>query len=72
MILETQEEKDAFEFICKLADERTNRICNDLPKEYVKKFQGLQVESSNTDGNKFLRQVTMDFDIIHWLKKQIK
>ena len=73
MILETKQEQDAFEFVCKLADELTDRRgCNDLPKEDVEKFKDLQVESSDTDGIKFLRQANMDFDIIHWLKKQVK
>jgi hypothetical protein len=73
MILETQEEKDAFAFVCKLADERTDRICNDLDKEYLEKFKNLKAESYDPYEKKTIeRPMTMDFDVIHWLKRQIR
>ena len=73
MILETKEEKEAFEFICNLASELTDRRgCNDLDLDDKNKFCHLIIQSSDTNGDKFFRKVTMDFDVIQWLRGQIK
>lgn len=71
MILETQEEKDAFKFVCGLASQATDRICNDLEKDDSKKFGHLKVETED-DGKIVMRNIEMDFDIIHWLQSQVK
>ena len=70
MILETQEEKDAFEFVCKLASMATDRVCNDLEKEDMKKFGHLLVDTDD-EGKIVQRKIYLDFDVIHWLKKQV-
>jgi hypothetical protein len=71
MILESQDEKNAFEFVCKLADLATDRICNDLNIEDRIKFNHLLVETDD-EGNIIMRNITMDFDVIYWLKNQVK
>lgn len=71
MILETQDEKNAFNFVCGLADMATDRGCNDLEKEDEEKFKHLLVETDD-GGKTVMRPITMDFDVIHWLKKQKK
>ena len=73
MILETEDEKNAFEFVCRLADMATDRVCNDLNKEDYDKFKHLEVETTEMPENKvIMRNITMDFDVLHWLKKQVK
>jgi len=74
MILETKEEKDAFEFICKLASELTDkRGCNDLEKEDLEKFKNLSVKSEDIiDKTTFSREVVFDSDVIQWLRNQNK
>lgn len=73
MILETEDEKNAFEFVCELADKATDRICNDLEKKDQDKFKHLEVETTEMPENKvIMRPITMDFDILHWLKGQVK
>jgi hypothetical protein len=73
MILETQQERDAFKFIYDIASESTSRSgCNDLTNEERDKFKGLEVETTDTDGTKFMRPVTYDFDVLFWLENQVK
>jgi len=74
MILETQEEKDAFDYVWELASEITDRRgCNDLTQEEITKFKNLQIETTEMPSGKvYLRPATMDFDIVWWLKKQVK
>ena len=73
MKLENNDEKEAFEFICKLASERTDRICNDLEPEDEKKFKHLKVKTFDMDTEReILTNVEMDFDVIQWLKDQIE
>lgn len=70
MRFDNEDEKKAFEFVCKLAEKATDRICNDLEKEDYNNFNHLVVESSDEKGKKFMRTVCYDFDVIFWLKAQ--
>lgn len=73
MILESQEEKDAFEFVCNLASELTDRrICNDLETQDLVKFKHLKVKGDDFDGTPIERNVSYDGDVIFWLKNQIR
>lgn len=75
MILETEYEREAFDFICELASELTSRRgCNDLPEDIRKKFEslGLAAKSSDTDGKVIPRPITYDFDILWWLAEQVR
>jgi hypothetical protein len=68
MILETDEERKAFKFICEYAGEHMgNAGCNDL-NETEKWAEKLQVERDGT----YLDKVRYDFDIINWLESRIK
>ena len=72
MILETEEEKNAFEFVCELASERCNlRGCNDLSQEDMKKFKGMMVDRED-EGEIFKDKVKFDFDIIFWIENKAK
>ena len=70
MIFETVEEKEAFKFVCDLASEATNRICNDLSEEHRMKFKSLLVEGEE-DGKIIYLPITMDYDVINWLRSRI-
>jgi len=73
--METENETEwiAFDYVCELAFEVTDRSgCNDLPDELVEKFKDEQIESQYTDGKKFKRKIMYDFDVIHWLKERTK
>ena len=73
MKFETEQEKAAFEFVCELASELTSqRGCNDLSKENLIKFGRLLTYSVEPNGEKFLRKILYDFDIIDWLREQAK
>lgn len=73
MILETEDERKAFEFICNIAsDEFSRRGCNDLSTEDEKRFGHLLVQREDVDQTIFLDAVKFDFDILEWLKIQIK
>lgn len=76
MILESMQERIAFKFVCDLADaETSNRGCNDLDDKHVELFKGLTVASEEIDAKSvkiIQRPITMDFDILFWLKKQVK
>jgi hypothetical protein len=72
MIFETIDEKEAFEFVCKLADYLTSRNgCNDLPSEDEIKFKHILVETEE-DNKIVMRPICYDFDVIFWLKRQGK
>ena len=78
MILENQQEKDAFDFICQLASELTSRNgCNDLDKDIFNKFQEQTITSEEIDTktqktNTFERKIMYDFDVLHWLKERTR
>jgi len=73
MIFESEDEKNAFDFVCYLADEETSRHgCNDLEPEQLKVFSNILVDAQDVNCTKFQKFVTMDFEIIYWLKKQVK
>jgi len=72
MIIENEDELNAFKFVCNLASLATDRICNDLEKDDIKKFGHLKVESVDVDDKTFMRPISLDFDIIEWLKKQVR
>ena len=72
MIFESNTEKRAFEFICGLASELTDkRGCNDLEESDLKAFKDIVVWSED-EGKTFSRKALYDFDIIRWLDKRIK
>jgi hypothetical protein len=72
MIFESQAEKDAFEFMYELAsDETSRRGCNDLEEKDRKKFVGLTVPTDD-NGKIVQSKISMDFDVLHWLKLQVK
>ena len=71
MILETQQEKDAFKFVLNLASDATDRICNDLTNEQCKLFKGLTVDCDD-NGVIIQKDIVYDFDVVYWLQKQIK
>lgn len=74
MILETKQEKDAFEFVCGLASLFTDRtICNDLDASEENKFKHIRCERRTADGK--LDAVTpaqYDSDVLCWLEEQVK
>jgi len=74
MIFESAKERMAFEFVCDLANRETDRHgCNDLSHEELEMFGILEAESWDPYDKKMIqRTVTNDFDVIHWLKKQVK
>jgi hypothetical protein len=73
MIFESEDEKKAFDFVCYLADEETSRHgCNDLEPEQLKVFSNILVDAQDVNCTKFQKFATMDFEIIYWLKKQVK
>jgi hypothetical protein len=50
MILESEQERIAFEFICDLANSECDRHgCNDLNDEVIKSFDGLTIASSEIE-----------------------
>ena len=68
MIFETNLEREAFEFIYDIASEETSRRgCNDLDSKEINTFKDIMIEQ---DGEE--RNVLYDFDILQWLKRQIK
>ena len=71
MILETEQEKKAWEFVSSLALSATDRICNDLNQEEVKKFEGL---TTDCDDNGIIIEIPIvsDYQVIGWLGGQIK
>jgi hypothetical protein len=71
MIFESDYERKAFEFVCILAGMATDRGCNDLANETADIFNGITVDCD--DGGKIIqRPIQYDFDVIYWLKKQVK
>lgn len=72
MILENEDEKNAFEFIYELANRLSDMcVCNDLTKEDKQKFKHLVVDTDD-NGTIIERPITFDFDVLYWLQKQIK
>jgi hypothetical protein len=72
MILETDMEREAFHFICETADaEFSQRGCNDLFGRHKELFGELLVERFDTD-MKAMEKVKYDFDVLFWLKSQVK
>ena len=70
MILENEIEKNAFDYICELASETTDRRgCNDLPMRYDSMFNQCRIKREGED--EFV-PLTMDFDVLIWLRTQIK
>ena len=68
MILESEDEKNAFNFIYNIASETLgNAGCNDLDSDMCKKFSHLKVPSDDE-----LRPIIYDFDILFWLKNQLR
>jgi len=73
MILETQQERDAFEFVLSLADKYTfRRGCNDLTEKEKEKFQGLTIQVSDVLGNTYKTDLWLDSHVIQWLADQVK
>ena len=73
MIFESEDEKQAFEYMYELASDCTSRRgCNDLEKEYVERFKHLKVKSTDVDNTEFMREISYDFDVAEWLKSQAK
>lgn len=73
MILENQDEINAFKFVCKLAGEATDRICNDLEEEDHNKFKHLFVKTFDMGLEREVDvNIGMDFEVIHWLNSQIE
>jgi hypothetical protein len=73
MIFETLREKQAFEWMCKELDEyQSKRICNDLDVDMREKFKNFSVPYQDTNGHSGLTSIKMDFQLIEWLKNQIK
>ena len=70
MILQDKDEKEAFDFVCKLADRATDRICNDLNPDDYEKFKHLLVDREEVNGTKIKDNVAFDFDILYWLKNR--
>lgn len=69
MILETEQEKEAFKFVCELAGLATDRICNDLEDEMIEKLKGCLVDVSD-NGKIVQTKIIMDFQVIEWLRNQ--
>ena len=68
MKIESQMEKQAFDFICNVASKTmTNAGCNDLEKNEEDNFKNIKI---NRNGE--LDNIRYDFDIIEWLRGQIK
>lgn len=73
MILETEQEKRAFELICSYADRFTDRGCNDLSKEEIEFFKGITITRQEMPSKKIIEdKIKMDFDVLFWLKQQVK
>lgn len=71
MILENEDERKAWEFVRQLASMATDRICNDLEKEDEEQFKHLLVDCDD-DGKIIQVPIKMDYDVLHWLIKQVK
>ena len=69
MILESDDERNAFKYVCELASRATDRGCNDLDSTEHKMFGHIQCPQ---DGNNEPRNILYDFDILYWLKCQVK
>lgn len=73
MILETEKEKEAWEFVKKLCDKATDRICNDLENEDYEKFKDLNVKSYDIFDKEVIDvKVQMDWQVVEWLNNQVK
>ena len=73
MIFENEDEKKAFDFIYEMASDVTSqRGCNYLEDKDRLKFGHLKVDSEDIDGTTFKRAVMFDFDVLQWLKDQVK
>lgn len=72
MILETQDEINAFKFLCDLANESTNRICNDLEPNQQQAFGHLLVKTFDMETESEIdKNVEMDFEVVNWLIAQV-
>jgi len=72
MIIESQDELNAMEFVCELASAYTDRICNDLNPKEEEMFKHLTVPGTDSDGSVLENKVQMDYSVIYWLQLQIK
>ena len=70
MIFESNDEKNAFEYICELAIEATNNICTDLNPKERELFKHLKVFGHDTDGNIIYNNISQSYDVIYWLKER--
>ena len=69
MILESELEREAFDYICeRLGDYFADNGCNDLEKEALEKFKSLKIKRDDAG----IEHVRYDFDIITWLREQIR
>jgi hypothetical protein len=71
MILENDDERKAFQYICELAGTATDRICNDLDDDDRDTFKNLKIEIDD-GGKTIIEAPKMDFQIIWWLRQQVK
>lgn len=69
MIFEDEMEKKAFDFVCSLAEEATDRICTDLSSEDSKTFSVLLVPTDD-EGKTVWHKPTQTYDILYWLKNR--
>jgi len=74
MILETEDERSAFDFICGLASEQiVNKEHNELKKPFDETFGHLKIRNSKGDGLTGIpRKIMFDFDVLFWLQQQVK
>jgi len=73
MILESEDERNAFKFVCKLASNATDIICNDLePKDY-EMFKHLNVPTYDVEEKtEIMTNISADYDVLYWLQNEVK
>ena len=68
MIFESNDEKNAFEYICELADEACDRICTDLNPREHELFRHLKVKGTDSVEGEVMNNISQSYDVINWLK----
>jgi hypothetical protein len=73
MILESEQEQEAFDLICMLVFDVFNRDCVDVEKEYGEIFKDCYIEETHDDFLKpILRHLESELDILSWFEQQAK